>query len=93
VVVSPQRAAGDPVSWQEETMDKWIGLLLEDGDDFETVAKVSLQQACCMVEAALLRPEWAAGFLAAARGGAVLSARSDMEADEFTRMFPVAMPV
>ena len=81
------------VSWQRDTLDKWEDLILEDGDDFESVVKVSLQQACCMVEAALLRPEWAAGFLAAARGGAVLSERSDMEADEFTRMFPVAMPV
>ena len=78
------------MSWQTDTFDTWCELILDDGDGFEVVAKTSLQQACCMLEAGLLRPEWAAGFLAAARGGAVFSEWSDMEADKVTRMFPVS---
>ena len=81
------------MSWQTETYDKWLDLILEDGDDFEAVAKTALQQTCCMLEAALLFPEWAAAFVSAARGGTVLSPRSHEEARLLIQYFPVAMPV
>lgn len=70
----------------------WIDCITEDGDSFEAVAISSLQHMCCFMQTALLHPEWAAGFLAAARGGTPMSEQSHEEARTLMFLFPVALP-
>lgn len=70
-------------------MDKWSELITEDGDDFETVAKVSLQMATWFMETALLRPEWAKAFIYLA--SPIKTTDPEEGANELTHEFPVAM--
>lgn len=79
------------MSWQEETLDSWTEMITEDGDDFETVAHVSLQMATYFMEAALYYPEWAAAFVRLAAPDRVTD--PEFAAFELTKVFPVAMPV
>lgn len=81
------------MSWQQDTLDKWTEMITEDGDDFEAVAKASLQYATMMIEAALRHPEWARGFIQLAIAPSRPAHHAEESAIWVTEQFPVAMQV
>jgi hypothetical protein len=71
-------------AWQEQTLARWSEEVF--GLDREETLLESLKLATWMVEAALLLPEWARGFVLAAGGQRTADMDSAME---LAQMFPV----